>query len=365
MLDKKRALAYIGGPRQLKDFFWYYLYKGKDYEWDLVCQPMFKEMKLKEVCQKAGIFHDIFMPDSFFAESNIKLAVIGLKMTFYWVIGKNKSYARREINKITPIDQYDLICVSTTRGVVPGMITLCAESAEIDILEDGLGDDTDENAHFELKKIAVPRYVPAFFFAKMNYFNIDGMFPLASTKRCNRYSGAPKKISKSLYKNVYQLYDMSIINTLEYQELNRKTFGDMEDISHMDAILFTTNLKDFTAEYQKYNALVCSYFEQKGYQTIALKKHPRDLSNYNFDDIKVTEMNPMIPAENIVDIIDHQDIYFMFPSTTIAELSGKGKKVTIIKFKELAGGGYYKQRFTETSKILENEYNIAVAYEEI
>ena len=62
---KKKALMYIGGYRQLKDFIWYYLYKGKTYNWDLVCQPMFDEMPLKEICERTEIFHNIYMPEPY------------------------------------------------------------------------------------------------------------------------------------------------------------------------------------------------------------------------------------------------------------------------------------------------------------
>ena len=84
-MQKKRAVAYIGGPRQLQDFIWYYLANGKVYTWDLVCQPMYKEMGLEKICRQSGLFEEIYLPDSFLTRPRNELIKIGVEMVFCWL----------------------------------------------------------------------------------------------------------------------------------------------------------------------------------------------------------------------------------------------------------------------------------------
>ena len=343
---KKKALAYLGGSRQLEDFIWYYLYKGKDYDWTLVCQPMFKKMKLSEVCEKAGIFKNIIQVDSYFAQSFSELVKIGIKMGIYWITGQNKKYAVKEINKITNLEQYDLLCVSTSRGVTPGLMILASDAECIDLMEDGLGDNTDANIKFDIKRIFESKYFIAYCFAKMGYFNINGIFPLKSTKKCNRYSENPESLSKNLYKNVFQLNDMTRIDKEEYKQIVDKAFGKIENLSDAEAIVFTTPLKDFTNDYEKYNDIMMQYLRDCGYKKIVMKKHPRDMSTYKNYGMKVIEVNPMIPGEKIVEIINDQKIFFMYTPTTMRSLQAVGKEANVFVFKELQEP-QYKSCFNE------------------
>lgn len=343
-MERKKALAYLGGPRQLEDFIWYYLTKGKEYDWTLICQPMFPEMKLKDVCEASGIFEKVVQVDSYWAQSFGELAKVGLEMGWYWVTGRNRKYALKEVKKFIDISQYDLMCVSTSRGVTPGLMLLASEMECIDLLEDGLGDNTDENIKFQLSRLFESKYLIAYWFAKMGYFNVNGIFPLKSTKKCNRYSQHPELLSKNLYKTVMQLNDMSMVSESEYNELLDKTFGQNMDLKDIDAILFTTRVKDFAQEDEKYNNLVMQYLKDKGYKRVVIKKHPRDLSEYKELGMEITEINAMIPAERLLSKITTQDVYFMFASSTMQSLQKEHENVKFFVFKDLLNSQFYRNR---------------------
>lgn len=343
---KKKALAYIGGPRQLQDFLWYYLAYGKEYTWDLVCQPMNEQMHLDEICTRTGLFENIFLPEPFLTRSKMEMIKVGLTMSIHWLFGGNKRYATKEINKFVDLNKYTHICLSTTRGVTCGMMALAAnDSMTIDLMEDGQGDNTDAKAKLEWNRIREPYYIVSYAFAKMGYCNPSGMFPLKSTKRCRRFSAKPELLSKELYKEVLPLYDMALINEGEYQDLISKTFGQIPDFSDANAILFTTNIGDFTTDTKGYVNAVCEYINAQKYGKIAVKKHPRDLGEYEKITCPVVPLDKRIPGEKIAELIVTQKIYFMYPSTTCEAFANKEQELIIFKFKELSNDLYYKSHF--------------------
>lgn len=365
-MQKKRAVAYIGGPRQLQDFIWYYLANGKVYTWDLVCQPMYKEMGLEKICRQSGLFEEIYLPDSFLTRPRNELIKIGVEMVFCWLAGRNKQYARHEIAKFMDLNQYSHMCLSTTRGVTCGLMALAADEAiSIDLLEDGQGDNTDAHAKMEIKRWREPFYLVSWFFAKMGYCNPNGMFPLKSMKRCCRYSAEPDCLSVELYKEVHRLYDMTLIDTAEYEELKNKTFGEAADFSEAQAVLFTTNMKDFAPNPEYYVQKIGSYFETEGYGKVAVKKHPRDLNSYNIHNGQIIMLSPMIPGENIVGMIKKQKIFFMYPSTTLTAFENKHIEISIFLFLELKDNAYYMSHFEKGFSIVREISGITLKIIEI
>lgn len=348
---KRKALMYLGGYRQLKDFIWYYLYKGTDFDWDLVCQPMFEEMPLREICERTGIFHDIFMPKPYITQSKSKLLLFSIKMILYWLLGKSKQFAQKEIAQICDLNKYDLICISTTRGVTPGLIAYAAEGMELDLLEDGIGDNTDANIRFDLKRIFELRYVASYLFAKMGYFNIGCIFPLESTKKFARYSDKPDELSECLYKSIHQMNDMSSIDISEYSAITDRTFEKIDDISDADALLFTASLKDFDSKrYINCNKAAVRYLCEQGYKKIIFKRHPRDYTPYEFDNfIMVEEIEPYITAEDIISLVNKQDVYFMFPSSAVLEMKDASDNSYIFKFRELSDKSLYIHGYKDGS----------------
>ncbi|MCI9270100.1 MAG: hypothetical protein HFH11_02875 [Dorea sp.] len=354
MAMKRKALMYLGGYRQLKDFIWYYLYKGTDFEWDLICQPMFDEMPLREICERTGIFHDIFMPKPYITQRKSKLLLFSVRMGLYWLLGNPKRFAQKEIAKICDLNKYDLICISTTRGVTPGLIACAAEGMELDLLEDGIGDNTDANIRFELKRIMELRYIASYLFAKMGYFNIGCTFPLKSTKKFARYSNKPEELSECLYKCIHQMNDMSSIDRVEYSAIIDRTFEKVNDISDADALLFTASLKDFDSKrFINCNKAVVRFLCEKGYRKIIFKRHPRDYTPYEFDDLTmVEEIEPYITAEDIISLVDKQDVYFMFPSSAVLGMKDVSNNSYILKFNELSDIKLYIHGYKDGSDFI-------------
>lgn len=339
----KKALMYIGGYRQLKDFIWYYLYKGKNYDWDLVCQPMFDEMPLKDICERTGIFHNIYMPEPYITQKKARLFLFSIRMIFNWLVGKSKQFAAEEAEKICNLNEYSLICLSTTRGVTPGLIACAAEGMELDLLEDGIGDNTDAGIRFELKRILDFRYTASYLFAKMGYFNIDCLFPLKSTKKFARYSNNPEELSQCLYRSIHQMNDMPAIDIDEYKTIIEKTFEDIGDISDADAVLFSARLMDFNSKlYLDCNKAVAQYLYKKKYKKVIFKRHPRDYTTYKFESsLTVDEIEPYIPAEDIISLSDKQDLIFMYPSASMLEMNGILNRSYVLKFNELSNTKMY------------------------
>lgn len=337
-MKKKKAVVYVGGPKQLKDFIWYYLAYGKDYEWTMVCQPMFPEMKLKEKCEKTELFENVIEYNSYWGKSTFSLAIDSIKMTAYWLVGKNKQYAVKELSKIIDIKDYDLAVVSTTRGVTPGLIALNSDELTVEILEDGLGDFVDPDAKFELKHVFESSYVIAYIFAKMNYFNYQAKFPLKSTKNCYRYSEQPEKAGEKQYKGVRLMNDMSLVDSDEYKEIVDRTFGSAQIIEEVDAVFFTTGLISYTSEEgaDLLNNRIVEYLKNdlQG-KRLAIKKHPRDTFDYNIEGVETILIDAMIPGEGLTDYITTQKVYFTHPSSVAYRLFEKNMTCNLFHCAEL------------------------------
>lgn len=336
----KRAVAYIGSPRQFQDFIWYYLAYGKEYEWDLVCQPMVKEMKLEETFKRSGLFRNIYVFAPFWGRSLGELVQVGSKMILYWLMGQNKKYARKEINKIINLNKYEHICLATTEGVFEGMMALCADQISVDLLEDGLGDNPDPHEKFNIYRLKENRYLISYVFAKMGYFNYRAIFPLKSTKKCIRYSINPEIVYRELYKEVRQLNDMTLVDRDEYTDLVKKAFGINQVGEKFDAVLFSTPLTDFTQDCRYYNKRILEYLKEQGYHKILLKKHPRDVFDYKCEDLEIIETDSWIPGENLLEALKGYRLFFMAPSSTIRAIKDRSVNICIFKYPNLKNSDY-------------------------
>ena len=130
-----------------------------------------------------------------------------------------------------------------------------------------------------------------------------------------------------------------------------QTFGTAEDMDDIEAILFTSNMRDFTDDYKVCNDLVTDYLAGKKYGAVAVKKHPRDLSLYDYNHINVREYNPMVPGEDIVDKIQKQEVYFMYPSTLLLRFETLGKKknhIHLFHFRILQRNLVYQNGYERT-----------------
>lgn len=357
----KKALAYIGGPKQLRDFIWLYLYLGKDYEWTLICQPMFPEMKLRDVCEQSGLFKEIIMADPYITRSQWTLAKEAAKMFFYWLVGRSRVYAKKEIAKLVDLDDYELMMIPTSRGVTCGLMILASDCNDIIMTEDGNSDNPDLNERLHLRELFNKDALVKFIFAKMGYFNISCRFPLKSTKKCDRYTEQMDTCPRELFKSVNKLNDMSAINMDEYEQLVDKTFGSISSVQKNDVFVFTSNMEDFSANWTYYNEIIVNYLEKihKG-KKIALKKHPRDCTQYYFRENYVDEINAMVPSELLIPYITNQDIYFFYPSTTVGMALKNKKRINILFLTELGqhndGGRFdYKQGFYEALSVYPKE----------
>ncbi len=359
----KKGLAYIGGSRQLKDFIWMYLYLGKEYEWTLICQPMFPEMKLKEVCEKTGLFKKIIMADAYITKTKKDLAVEFGKMFLFWIFGKRKYYAKKTIDKLVDIDDYDIVVVSTTRGVTCGMMVLASECENIILMEDGLGDNTNPNEKLKFREIFKPSALMEYVSAQMGYFNINGRFPLKSSRKCHKYTEYLECNYPELYKSLNRLNDMSKVSDEEYEQLVNRTFGSLDEIKNYDVIVFTSNMGDFSANWDELNNKAIGYIEKNNIgKRIIIKKHPRDLSVYHFHKQEAYELDSMIPAENIIPHIENMKIYFFYPSTTIKSMKNMDCVINVFCFKDLLDNNYseggkfnYKYSFNRALELCKDE----------
>jgi hypothetical protein len=358
----KKALVYIGGPKQLEDFIWLYLFLGEGYEWTLICQPMYPEMGLKNTCEASKLFKNIIMVDAYITKSKFILAIEFCKMFFYWAIGKSTFYAKREIKKIINLEEYETVVVPTTRGVTSGMLVLAADCDNIILTEDGMGDIVNPDEKLSIREWGSFIRLGEYISSKLGYFNLNGRFPLKSFNKCVKYTQYVNEVSTKLYKSVRLLNDFSKIDMQAYTSIIQRTFGTLDKYEDCCAIVFTTNLLDFTKAPEKQIKKVERYMSVKYENSnIVLKKHPRDLYNYMFEGLKIEHINPMLPAENLIDFIEDKDIYFFYPSTVVKFFLKKNYYIRIFKFTNISEN--YEYSFNKGLSVVTeglDDYNLEI-----
>lgn len=338
----KRAIAYIGSPRQFSDFLWYYLAYGREYAWDVVCPPDTSGMRLKESFRNSGVVHHIYPCKPFFNRPKGELAGVALQMTLCWLVGQNKRFASKEVKKIIDIRAYERMCIGSTASMmIAGLMALAGiDCMPVDLLEDGIGDNPDPHKKFNIRRLTEKDYLASYLLAAMGYFNHHALFPLESSQQCTRYSINPAVLHKELYKEVRLLNDMSLVDQNEYEYLIHKTFDVTQIGEDFEAVLFTAPLKDFTKDFKHYNIRVLEYLKRAGYHKILLKKHPRDDFDYSYDDLRLIKANSWVPSEYLLDSVRDFPMFFMTPSSTIRAIRDKTTRIHIFKYSALTGCAY-------------------------
>lgn len=318
----KKGIAVIYDPHNIYQFLWYYCTCGKDIEWNALCLPnLYKEEKLSDYCQKLGIFKNIYRDTHPFATMPlVNRFFLFLKMIIFAILGQQKAFSKKFINKYIDKTDYDIAVVLTDVGFISGLFLTQTPEKEIIILEDGMGDYEPREWKNILKSFFRFYDIQGFIFSLMGYSNIGHYYPLRTTKKCIKYCSHIDKMPYKKYKEIRLLFDFAKTDKELFKQLLAKIYIGIENyfIPQKDIILFTTPLNDYTTTKEKYIKRIEQYINShyKG-KSLVLKKHPRDISVYSFDKtISVTEIDNTIPAEVLLPFLGNLDIVFCGHSST-------------------------------------------------
>lgn len=336
---KKKKLAVIYDPHNLLQFIWYYSTYKSEYEWDALCLPNgSKGEYMSKHCEKSGIFtHVISNSKAYLDASLIEQLKIFFKMFIFFCIGKQEEFCKELANDFVCIDDYEEIVVLTDHGLVASAFIGLSKEKNIVILEDGKGDYMHRSNKNILQHLFSPFDWKGFLIANMGYANTGHRYPLRTTKCCVKYCSHPEKMLYRDYKSIHKLYDYDSTDMVLYNSIIEKIYGNINqyNFESIDTVIFTCNIADFTNNTEKYMDRIVEYVNVSS-KNILLKKHPRDIMNYQFSSNIITnEVNTEIPAEVLLPYIRDKKVIFMYTSALMLYIDSNEYDVECIYFNDL------------------------------
>lgn len=361
----RKGLAVIYDPHNLYQFLWYYCNQGINMKWDALCLPNgYKGEYMHAYCENAGIFDRIFKYDTDYSILPVvQKLVLFIKMFLFFLIGKKKEYCKRILNSYVNESDYDTFVVIADVGVVSGACIALGSEKRVIILEDGLSDYANRPFFIPWKKIRSVNAWQGFFLSIMGYC-CPGWFRLRTNKHCIKYCSHPDKMRYRNYRELRLLYDNKGMDYNLFECIIKRVYcllGEY-DFSKVGAVLLTTPLDSYVSEYEKYMNRIEQYVKECGYETIVLKKHPREKAKYQFDNaITVIEVDNGIPFEAIVPFVRGKEVIVTSLSSSILCLNAYNIDCKIIFLNGLleeslrTNSAFKPYSYAETERIC-NEY---------
>ena len=345
MNDSKKGLNIVYDPHNLYQFIWYYCHGGNDLEWDALCLPNDRKGEyMHSYCEASGIFKNVIKDDKNFntLPTKEKLKVF-LGMLGHLIIGKRRQYCKKMLNQYVNIDDYDRIVVLTGVGIVSGACIALSKEKDIVILEDGVGDYSERKKWIKPKNLKSVYHWQGFILSHMGY-SCPGWYYFAPEKYCLKFSSRPDKMPANIYREIRQLYEEEGTDQELLKTLIERTYPQIAEIdfSKYQTIFLTLPLVDCVHNTAPYQERLQKFFAER-YTSIILKKHPRDLMEYDFGEkAEVFEIPSSIPAEAIMTYIKDMDIYMCESCSTIMYAKPYGLKCMVIIL-----DGYYEESISE------------------
>ena len=336
-----KGIAVIYDPHNVYQFLWYYTTFGKNLEWYALCLPnSYKGEYLSETCIKTGIFKKVYRDTNPFDAMPIrKRFYLFIKMFFYALIGRQKTFSKQFISRYIDNLEFDTAVVLTDVGFISGLFLTLAPEKTIIILEDGMGDYNDRKYSNIFGHMHNFFDIQGFLLSVLGYSNIGHYYPLRTTKNCIKYCSHPDKMLYKNYKEMGILFDMTKTDIKLFNNLVKVIYPNIEKYfegGKKDVIIFTTPLNDYTPHTDKYIRKIQKYVKTH-FNSVILKKHPRDTSVYDFGAaVTLTEIDSHIPSEVLLSYLKEIKIVFFEHSSTNLYMHSLGYNPAFFYFAELA-----------------------------
>lgn len=355
-MREKKGLAIIYDPHNLYQFIWYYCNQGKIKSWDALCLPNGGNGEyMHTFCEKSDIFENIYCSNDDFSSMVIKDKIkIFLSMIRNFAIGKKKYYCKKMLSEYVNLKVYDEITVIADVGMLSGACVALGQEKKVVIFEDGINDFGNRPRMIPKRKIFSTYSWQGFLLSKMGYCS-PGWFYFSADKFCIKYSSHPEKMKYRGYKEIRQLYEKKGTDEELFHNILSRVYPMLKSYNfrEAEAILVTRPLDDYVSDIGVYQKRLESYIS-KNYKSIILKKHPRENTNYNFEEnVCVQEIDKSIPVEALLPYFKGKEIIMVTTSAVMLYLKAYDLKCKLINFE-----GLYEESIRTNSPfkpLVENE----------
>lgn len=348
MQKRKKALAVVAGPYRLLQVLWLTL-KYKEYDWSVVLLRYGENLSvvenLKKACLDSGVFQNVYTAITVGRYStSIQKIRETLKMFFYYLIGKRKTYCLKLITNYISNFDYQLLCVAGSYSFFEGAVLNFSSDIETLIIQEGLPDYIKTTTNYN--KITD---LASNFLYKMGYINLKANPDFGFYNTCTKYAALPDKLRYKGFKKTEYMFDNSLIDKNTFRTLIQKFFP--VEAETYDAVLFTAPLQ----LYSKNDFSELIQWLEKNYKNkrILIKKHPQDTADYYCENVKIFNKYTEFPGEVLLQCVSKCRLYFLFPSNML---------IDIVRNPEV---DYYVIHFTGLDAAYEKNFKRAVEFLEI
>ena len=350
---KKKALVFITGPYQLLQAIWF-VSEHPDYEYDVIIKTtrMNDTVKTQIVdnCRKTGMFNDVNLISGVDMESGLfRQGVLFIKMAVCFILGMRSRMTGRLIQNAIGEKEYELIVVDSENSILSGaFIDHSDMDYKVTIMQEGT---TDLLKRLDRPKSGI-RELVYYLLAKMGYCNPGILYKMKKTQNCVKLCSVPRLMQYFQFARI----DCLILNSdnFSYRRAIQNTFNQMDWslLKEDPVILLPSPLELFDGGIKEYNALRQWMVRKAGDRKLLIKKHPRDVYGYEWNEMKVQFINTGIPAELLLSQITNQKVVFSFVSTCIMDILDRDIDYEIIRFDSIKNE-YYNSSFDELVERLE------------
>lgn len=351
-INSNRTLVILTSPYILSQMLWYKSVDRTNDEWDVIVLKHGDDVaqeKTADQCRASGIFTNVWIEKRTLIEEGIvKQGLRFAKLFFNWLFGRKKRFCKKYIDHIVgDVDKYDRFLICHDFNLLSGCIMNLSEVGKIYLFEDGLLDYLDVRRKPERSITSIACWL----ISKMGYMNYYDMktkkFPFKLDKKCIKLAAFPGKLTYRDYYGIKPLFEYENDAQREkYATLSKATFTpDIElDFEGAEVVYFTepfynpfTTLEDVHQAYEQ----VHTYFKENfSGKKIFIKKHPRDLFDYGWDDLDLVIKYENVPAELFLSVLKAEKLVICNFSTFLLSCIKQGVDSTVLRVKNPITGKY-------------------------
>ena len=167
-----------------------------------------------------------------------------------------------------------------------------------------------------------------------------GWYRLNTTRNCVKYASQPEKLIYRNYREIRRLFEEDGTDQPLFDTITKRIYPVLQniDFKHTEAILFTRPMSDWVSDGAAYRHRI-EQFISENYQSIIIKRHPREDEEYCFsDNVICTEIDNSVPAEALLPYLKGKECVVVMTSAITLYM-----KVFGIRCKILTFDGLYKE----------------------
>ncbi len=357
----KKGLVYIGTPKHLLDFLWFYAAGHSHAAYYCICAGSSKEDPLYKACLRSGVFKRTRYVPSFFKLPLRELLSVNAGLVFSCITRTKSYYAKKLLCRYSGGSGYDFFVSPCSLGLLPGLMIFLSREYRVYQLEDGINDYTEKSpslfVHIK-KALGSPKYLYFLFLLKAGFTDCTLETGLEGDRYCIKYVSHPSLLKYRNFKEIRRLYDPDADVGDRYLSYVDKAFKPVAVPLDAALLILTTVLSIYPIDEKAVTDKICQELCRRfpGEKAI-MKRHPRDSVNcYVLPGIETAEVDNSIPGELLIHRFPGITIASFSMSSLLLDAAAKGSRILIFRIRELyyndAGASHYRLVFDRGMELL-------------